>query len=59
MLAFEQQGLHPIPSPSPLVSERSSIGNALMPSDFWLTIGDAAVYEWMARGYYWWRGWLW
>ena len=58
MLAFEQQGMHPIPSPSPLVPDRSTARSRLIPSDLWLQIGDAAVYEWLARGYYWWRGWL-
>ena len=58
MLAFEQQGMHPIPSPSPLTPERSSRDNPLMPSDRWLMIGDAVIYEWLARGYYWSRGWL-
>jgi uncharacterized SAM-binding protein YcdF (DUF218 family) len=58
ILAFEQQGLHPIPSPSQLVPDGSAGGSALLPSDLWLRIGDAALYEWMARGYYWWQGWL-
>ena len=58
MLAFEQQGMHPIPSTSPLVPERSSAENLLAPSDMWLEISDGVFYEWMARGYYWWRGWL-
>jgi uncharacterized SAM-binding protein YcdF (DUF218 family) len=58
MLAFEQQGMHPIPSPSSLVPERSIRGNRFLPSDLWLRIGDAVFYEWLARGYYWWRGWL-
>ena len=58
MLAFEQQGMHPIPSPSPLSPEHSSRGNPLMPSDRWLMIGDAVIYEWLARGYYWSQGWL-
>jgi uncharacterized SAM-binding protein YcdF (DUF218 family) len=59
MLAFEQQGLHPIPSPSQLVPDRRSAGrNPLLPSDLWLSIGDSALYEWLARGYYWWQGWL-
>ena len=57
MLAFEQQGMHPIPSPSPLVPERSQ-RNRLLPSDLWLQIGDSALYEWLARAYYWWHGWL-
>jgi uncharacterized SAM-binding protein YcdF (DUF218 family) len=58
ILAFEQQGLHPIPSPSQLVPDGSTGGSALLPSDLWLRVGDAALYEWMARGYYWWQGWL-
>jgi uncharacterized SAM-binding protein YcdF (DUF218 family) len=58
MLAFEQQGMHPIPSPSPLTPEHSSRDNPLMPSDRWLTIGDEVIYEWLARAYYWGRGWL-
>jgi uncharacterized SAM-binding protein YcdF (DUF218 family) len=58
MLAFEQQGLHPIPSPSQLVPDYRSRSHPLLPSDLWLSIGDDAVYEWLARGYYWWKGWL-
>ncbi|MGH9142492.1 MAG: YdcF family protein, partial [Vicinamibacterales bacterium] len=58
MLAFERQGMHPIPSPSALVPDRSSPGSRLLPSDLWLQIGDSVLYEWLARGYYWWRGWL-
>lgn len=58
MLAFEQQGMHPIPSPSPLVPDRSTERSRLLPSDVWLQIGDSILYEWLARGYYWWKGWL-
>lgn len=58
MLAFEQQGMHPIPSTAPLVPERSHEPHPLLPSELWLQIGDGAIYEWLARGYYWWRGWL-
>ena len=58
MLAFEQQGMHPVPSPSQLVPERSSPRSRLLPSDLWLQVSDAVFYEWLARGYYWWRGWL-
>jgi uncharacterized SAM-binding protein YcdF (DUF218 family) len=58
MLTFEQQGMHPIPSPAPLVPERSTPRSRLLPSDLWLQIGDSALYEWLARGYYWWKGWL-
>lgn len=58
MLVFEAQGLHPVPGVAPLVPDRSAGSSALLPSDLWLTIGDSALYEWLARGYYWWRGWL-
>jgi hypothetical protein len=58
MLAFEQQDLHPIPSPALLVPERSRSGSTLLPSNQWLSIAADAVYEWLARGYYWWQGWL-
>jgi uncharacterized SAM-binding protein YcdF (DUF218 family) len=60
MLTFEREGMHPIPSPAPLVPDRSVTGttNPLLPSDLWLQIGDSAVYEWIARAYYWSQGWL-
>ena len=58
LLAFEQQGMHPVPSPSQLVPDRSIRSNPLLPSDMGLAIGDAAVYESLARVYYWWNGWL-
>ena len=58
MLAFEQQGMHPIPSVSPLVGDKTSPGNRWLPDDLWLQISDGALYEWIARGYYWWHGWL-
>jgi uncharacterized SAM-binding protein YcdF (DUF218 family) len=58
MLAFEQQGMHPVPSTSPLLPERTTGNHLLVPSDMWLSVGDAAIYEWLARGYYWWNGWL-
>jgi uncharacterized SAM-binding protein YcdF (DUF218 family) len=58
MLAFEQQGLRPIPSPARLVPERSNATGWLWPSGQWLWVADDAFYEWLARGYYWWQGWL-
>ena len=58
MLAFEKQGMHPIPSPAPLVPDRTTARNLFLPSDLWLQIGDSSIYEWLARGYYWWQGWL-
>jgi uncharacterized SAM-binding protein YcdF (DUF218 family) len=58
MMTFEREGMHPIPSPSPLVPERSRPTYALLPSDLWLNVADGVLYEWMARAYYWSRGWL-
>jgi uncharacterized SAM-binding protein YcdF (DUF218 family) len=58
MRTFEQQGMHPIASPSQLVPDRSTRRSPLMPSDMWLGVGDSAVYEWLAWPYYWWKGWV-
>jgi len=58
MLAFEREGMHPIASPAPLVPDSSRGRGWLLPSDLWLQIGDSAIYEWLARAYYWSRGWL-
>jgi uncharacterized SAM-binding protein YcdF (DUF218 family) len=58
MRAFEQEGLHPIASPAALVPDRPSGRSALLPSATWLNVGDSALYEWLARGYYGWRGWV-
>lgn len=58
ILAFEQEGLHPIPSPARLVPERSAADRRFWPSAQWLSVSDDAIYEWLARGYYWWKGWL-
>src|SRR5437016_693946 len=54
MLVFRQQGLDPIPSTSLLVPERTVAWNPLLPADKWLDISDSVLYEWIARGYYWW-----
>jgi uncharacterized SAM-binding protein YcdF (DUF218 family) len=58
MMAFEQQGLRPIPSPAALVPERAAARRLLWPSVMWLDVSNDALYEWLARGYYWWQGWL-
>jgi len=58
MLTFEQQGMHPIASPAQLIPARSTPPNPLLPSELSLQIGDSVLYEWLARGYYWWRGWV-
>jgi uncharacterized SAM-binding protein YcdF (DUF218 family) len=58
MLTFEREGMHPIASPAALVPDRSRESSWLLPSDLWLQLGDSAIYEWLARAYYWSRGWL-
>ena len=58
LMTFEREGMHPIPSPSALTTDRTDGWNPLRPSDMWLSIGDNAIYEWIARGYYWWKGYL-
>jgi len=58
LLAFEQQGMQPIPSASALVPDRSRPRSVLLPGDMWLSVSDGVIYEWLARGYYWWQGWL-
>jgi uncharacterized SAM-binding protein YcdF (DUF218 family) len=54
--AFAHEGMHPIPSVSLLVPETSTPTSLFLPSDLWLRVADGIVYEWMARGYYWWNG---
>ena len=58
MRALEAQMMHPIPAVSPLYPERLERPFPLLPSDATLDIGDQVVYEWVARAYYWWKGWL-
>ena len=58
MMTFEREGMHPVPSPSQLVPDKSTPRNVLLPNEISLQIGDASIYEWLARGYYWWEGWL-
>jgi uncharacterized SAM-binding protein YcdF (DUF218 family) len=55
---FEHEGMHPIPSPAQLIADQSTPDPLFMPNDMWLNIGGDVIYEWLARGYYWWRGWL-
>ena len=55
---FEHEGMHATPSPSQLVPEQTVPNPRFLPNDMWLNIGDVAIYEWLAWGYYWWRGWL-
>ncbi len=58
MHAFEAQGMHPIPAISPLYGDRREQPFSLLPSESALYTGDQAVYEWIARAYYWAKGWL-
>jgi uncharacterized SAM-binding protein YcdF (DUF218 family) len=58
MLTFEQQGMHPIASPSQLMTDRSEPPNRFEPNREALAISDAVVYEWGARAFYRWKGWV-
>jgi uncharacterized SAM-binding protein YcdF (DUF218 family) len=58
MLTFEHEGMHPIASPSQLTTDRSAPRSRLAPNDLSLTISDGVVYEWAARAFYWWKGWM-
>lgn len=57
MRVFEAQGLRPIPAVSALVASQAGTLR-LLPNDISLSVGDGVLYEWSARTYYWWRGWL-
>lgn len=54
---FEAQGLHPIPSPTPLYADRAREPFPLLPNDGAFETSGAAIYEWLARPYYRARGW--
>ena len=58
MATFAAQGLHPVPSVAPLYADRTMMPFPLLPNDSSLQIGDWVIYEWFARAYYWWKGWL-
>jgi uncharacterized SAM-binding protein YcdF (DUF218 family) len=58
MSVFEAQGMHPIPAVAPLHPDSGGQPFPLLPNDAALDTGDQVVYEWVARGYYWWKGWL-
>jgi uncharacterized SAM-binding protein YcdF (DUF218 family) len=58
MGTFAVEGLHPVASAAPIYQDRSDAPFALMPNEMSLEIGNAVVYEWGARAYYWWRGWI-
>jgi len=58
LATFGAAGLHPVPSASPLYHDASDPPFALTPNDASLEVGSSVVYEWCARAYYWWRGWV-
>jgi uncharacterized SAM-binding protein YcdF (DUF218 family) len=58
LATFGVQGLHPVPSAAPLYQDAAGQPFALTPNDVSLEVGSAVVYEWLARAYYWWRGWI-
>jgi len=55
--AFAVEGLRPVPSASPLYPERTRGPSPLTPNEASLEVGNAVIYEWCARAYYWWWGW--
>jgi uncharacterized SAM-binding protein YcdF (DUF218 family) len=56
--SFAAQGLHPVPSASPLYGDRARARFPLLPDDGAFEIGNAVIYEWCARAYYRLRGWV-
>ena len=58
LATFAVEGLQPVPSASPLYSDRTTRPLPLTPNDESLELGNAVIYEWCARAYYWWRGWV-
>jgi uncharacterized SAM-binding protein YcdF (DUF218 family) len=58
LAVFAAEGLQPVPSAAPLYADRTSPPFLLTPNDVSLEVGNAVIYEWCARAYYWWRGWL-
>jgi uncharacterized SAM-binding protein YcdF (DUF218 family) len=56
LATFAAQGLHPVPSPAPLHADRNP-PFPLWPDEGSLDVGNAVIYEWFARAYYWGNGW--
>jgi len=54
---FAAQGLAVVPSPAPLLGDRARAPSPFLPDDNAIDISTEATYEWLARGYYWARGW--
>ena len=57
LATFAVAGLHPVPSASPIYQDGTDRPFPLAPNEVSLEIGNAVVYEWCARAYYWWNGW--
>lgn len=60
LATFASEGLYPVGSAAPLYQERRNRPQLfpLMPTNAALDVGNAVIYEWFARVYYWQRGWL-
>ena len=58
LAVFRAVGLHPIASPGQTRSDSDDPFWTLLPDRQSLGAADAALYEYAARAYYWWRGWL-
>lgn len=56
LAVFAAQGLYPVPSPAPMRPDRIA-RFPLIPEEGSLDIGNAVIYEWFARAYYWMNGW--
>jgi len=56
LAVFAAQGLYPVPSPAPMRPDRVA-RFPLIPEEGSLDIGNAVIYEWLARAYYWTKGW--
>jgi uncharacterized SAM-binding protein YcdF (DUF218 family) len=57
LATFAAQGLFPVPSPAPLYADRAREPLMLVPNDTSFEVGNGAIYEWVARVYYWAHGW--
>jgi uncharacterized SAM-binding protein YcdF (DUF218 family) len=58
LAVFHAAGFDPAVSVAPLRSEQLLPPSWLVPNDESWWLSDMAVYDYMALGYYWWRGWL-
>jgi uncharacterized SAM-binding protein YcdF (DUF218 family) len=58
LAVFRAVGLDPVPSPGAARSETGDPFWTPLPDRQSLSVADGALYEYAARFYYWWRGWL-